>query len=309
MSLIKSIILTIITLSLSLVTIIVFFIIAIIFIFTVIRIILYSFKLTTKENSQISEEYQNKEKVEVASIREKQTEKSQKIIRKIKIGKKFKDNIKYIEDLKFSPNAQYIGLIFKVDWRKNYYIQISDAIFGSGSRIFGPFDYAQYLTFSPDSSKYAFIFKQNNKYYVQLNYETLGPFDYANHLTFSPDSSKYLFHFYEGDLSYDQIELEVFVSRYEHYIQINDKKYGPYQDYIFFGTSLTSESTTSFSPNSSRYGWLYWGYYPGFETYIQIDDVTYGPYINATFTFTKDNKAFIAFIKSTERKLIIIQEV
>jgi len=309
MSLIKSIILIIITLSLSLVTIIVFFIIAIIFIFTVIRIILYGFKLTTKENPQISEEYQNKEKVEVASIREKQEEKSQKIIRKIKIGKKFKDNITYIEDLKFSPNAQYIGLIFKVGWRKNYYIQISDAIFGSGSRIFGPFDYANHLTFSPDSSKYAFIFQQNNKYYVQLNYETLGSFDYAQYLTFSPDSSKYLFHFYEGDLSYDEIELYVFAARYKHYIQINDKKYGPYQDYIVFGTSLTSESTTSFSPNSSRYGWLYWQYDAGFEPYIQIDDVTYGPYIKATFTFTKDNKAFIAFIKSIERKLIIIQEV
>jgi hypothetical protein len=45
-----------------------------------------------------------------------------------------------------------------------------------------------------------------------------------------------------------------------------------------------------------------------YKYYIQINDKTYGPYTYdyATFTFTKDNKAYIAYISGNE---LIIEEV
>ncbi len=40
--------------------------------------------------------------------------------------------------------------------------------------------------------------------------------------------------------------------------------------------------------------------------YIQINDKTYGPYDKAVFTFTKESKAFIGYIKDKE---LVIEEV
>jgi hypothetical protein len=53
--------------------------------------------------------------------------------------------------------------------------------------------------FFNDGSKYGWIFKENDKYYTQINDKTYGPHDYVGYYpTFSNDSSKYGWWFEKG---------------------------------------------------------------------------------------------------------------
>ncbi|MEM5875661.1 MAG: hypothetical protein QXX45_03800 [Candidatus Aenigmatarchaeota archaeon] len=79
----------------------------------------------------------------------------------------------------------------------------------------------------------------------------------------------------------------------KHYIQINDKIYGPYE----------RAWNLLFSPDSSKYGFCY---KKGNKEYIQINDKTYGPFDKADFTFTKDNRIFIGYVKGKE---LAIEEI
>jgi hypothetical protein len=81
----------------------------------------------------------------------------------------------------------------------------------------------------------------------------------------------------------------------KYFIQINNQTYGPY-DYAY---------EPKFSNDGSKYGWRFEKDNDNKE-YIQINDKTYGPYDYATFTFTKDNKAYIAYISGNE---LVIEEV
>jgi len=119
------------------------------------------------------------------------------------------------------------------------------------------------------------IFKINDKIY--------GPYDHLTPPIFSKDGSKYYWEFTKDHEYYYE----------EYYIQINDKTYGPY-DKIYNPT---------FSTDDSKFGF---GFVKDNKGYIQINDKTYGPYDYATFTFTKDNKAYIAYISGNE---LIIEEV
>ena len=120
--------------------------------------------------------------------------------------------------------------------------------------------------------------KKIKKYYFQINDKTYGPYDGTWNPVFSPDSSKYGF-WYKKDNN--------------HYIQINDKIYGPYE----------RAWNLLFSPDSSKYGFCY---KKGNKEYIQINDKTYGPFDKADFTFTKDNRIFIGYVKGKE---LAIEEI
>jgi hypothetical protein len=190
-----------------------------------------------------------------------------------KIEKIRKYNIVYgivLKDLLLSPNGQYVGVSFEKD--KKEYVQINDKIYGPYDRVYVPI-------FSNDGLKYGWWFKKDNKYYVQINDRTYGPYNWAPDLIFSDDSSKYGWWFVKDD---------------KNYIQINDKIYGPYD--TFHGPII-------FSNDSSKYGW---GLGKDNKYYIKINDKIYGPYDKATFTFTKDNKAYIAYISGNE---LVIEEV
>jgi hypothetical protein len=97
-------------------------------------------------------------------------------------------------------------------------------------------------------------------------------------IQFSKDGSKYGWAYYK---------------EHNWYVVLNDKIYGPY-DYA---------SGIIFSNDGSKYGWEF---EKDKKKYIQINDKAYGPYNYATFTFTKDNKAYIAYISGNE---LIIEEV
>jgi len=103
-------------------------------------------------------------------------------------------------------------------------------------------------------------------------------YDDAYDPIFSNDGSKYGWRFKKDE---------------KYYIRINDKTYGPY-DYAF---------PPKISNDGSKYGWEF---EKDDKKYIQINDKTYGPYDKATFTFTKDNKAYIAYISGNE---LVIEEV
>ncbi|MEM5810069.1 MAG: hypothetical protein QW156_04245 [Candidatus Aenigmatarchaeota archaeon] len=79
----------------------------------------------------------------------------------------------------------------------------------------------------------------------------------------------------------------------KYYIQINDKTYGPYNGVW----------NLAFSSDSSKY---WFKYEKDNKQYIQINNKTYGPYDKATFTFTKDNRTFIGYVKNKE---LVIEEI
>ena len=73
----------------------------------------------------------------------------------------------------------------------------------------------------------------------------------------------------------------------KEYIQINNQTYGPY-DYVI---------SPYFSNDGSKYGWVF---RKDNQYYIQINDQTYGPYDKTKFTFTKDNKVYIIYVKDNK---------
>jgi uncharacterized protein YneF (UPF0154 family) len=145
-----------------------------------------------------------------------------------------------------------------------------------------------YSSSSKDNKYVYFIFKniKYNKYYIQINNQTYGPYDDNPYVQFSNDGSKYGWDFKKDS---------------KHYIQINNQTYGPY-DYIprtgIYG------SVPKFSNDGSKYGWLFGkDCKNGNECkqyYIQINNQTYGPYDKTDFTFTKDNKVYIIYIKDNK---------
>jgi hypothetical protein len=85
---------------------------------------------------------------------------------------------------------------------------------------------------------------------------------------------------------------------------VNDKTYGPY-DYVKPYPIYGKQSGPVFSDDSSKYAWIFG---KDNKEYIQINEKTYGPYNKdyAIFTFTKDNKVYIAYISGNE---LVIEEV
>ena len=185
--------------------------------------------------------------------------------------RKFNIDYDYIKNFFLSSNAQYVKVTYKKD-RKDY-VQIND-------NIYEPYDNSVY--FSNDGSKYGWTFKKDDNYYIQINDKTYEPYDNSiNNLIFSNDGSKYGFEF---------------VKDYKYYVQINDKTYGPY-DGPYDAYDFT------FSNDNSKYGWLF---KKDNKFYFQINDKIYGPYDDAKFTFTKDNKTYIAYISGHD---LVIEEV
>ena len=62
-----------------------------------------------------------------------------------------------------------------------------------------------------------------------------------------------------------------------------------------------------FSNDGSKYGWEFGkdceyqkGLYICNKYYIQLNNQTYGPYDKTKFTFTKDNKVYIIYVKDNK---------
>jgi hypothetical protein len=183
----------------------------------------------------------------------------------------------------FSDDGSKYGWTFVKD--KEDYIQINN-------QTFGPYEIIFDLQLSNDGSKYGWTFGKDcvtypelaticDKYFIQINNQTYGPYDNEDHtpaLRFSNDGSKYGWRFKKDK---------------KWYVQINNQTYGPYDDAY----------DPIFSNDGSKYGWRF---EKDNKYYIQINDKTYGPYDKATFTFTKDNKAYMAYISGNE---LVIEEV
>ena len=214
----------------------------------------------------------------------------------------------------FAKNASKYGFVFQ-DYTKGDFVQIND-------ETYGPYHYIPAtppdLSFSDDGSKYGWVFKSKGKWYIKINEKEYGPYNYIEKHTFklSSDGSSFAFIFkYSEDFNYyyiqinDQsfgpylvIDLCNDASKYgwwymdsqgKEYIRIKDEIYGPYDGAI----------CPTFSNDSSNLGFIF---RKDDKNYIQINDKTYGPYDYATFTFTKDNKAYIAYISGNE---LVIEEV
>jgi uncharacterized membrane protein len=110
-------------------------------------------------------------------------------------------------------------------------------------------------------------------------------------LKFNRDSIEYLSLDLSGDGKYGYIVFQNIKDK-KYYIQLNNQTYGPYDD----------ASSPQFSNDSSKYGWWF---KKDNKEYIQINDQTYGPYDKTNFTFTKDNKVYIIYVK--DNKMIIEQ--
>lgn len=89
------------------------------------------------------------------------------------------------------------------------------------------------ITFSEDYSKHGWVFKQNNKCYVQINNQTFGPYSKVDYLTFSKDGSKYGWIFKK-------------IGSEKWYVQINDKTFGPY-DYTWLSNLKISDDGSLYS--------------------------------------------------------------
>jgi hypothetical protein len=92
-----------------------------------------------------------------------------------------------------------------------------------------------------------------------------------------------------GDGKYGYIVFQNIKDK-KYYLQINNQTYGPYDDV----------GDLKFSNDSSKYGWWFG---KNNKYYIQLNNQTYGPYDKANFTFTKDNKVYIIYVK--DNKMII----
>jgi hypothetical protein len=233
-----------------------------------------------------------------------------------------KDNYKYIQINKDEIYGPYERIEGGVDFSKdgsNYgwvfiknekcYVQIKEKIYGphaeaiSGESCFisHPYDEASNLItsvlFSENGSKYGWVFSQPEEgLFVQVNDKTYGPYGPIN-----LGKQQYYMEAQPADERFDAIQFSKDGSKYgwayykenDWYVVLNDKIYGPY-DYA---------SGIIFSNDGSKYGWEF---DKGKKKYIQINDKIYGPYDYATFTFTKDNKAYIAYISGNE---LVIEEV
>jgi hypothetical protein len=156
------------------------------------------------------------------------------------------------------------------------------------NKIYGPYEDVGDPIFSKDNSIYLWWFIKDNKYYIQINDKIYGPYDMVGYLTFSDDGTKYGWEFTKDN---------------KEYVQINDKTYGPYDEVLTMFIPAPA-NPIYFSNDGSKYGWMFKK--DDNKYYIQINDKTYGPYDYATFTFTKDNKAYIAYISGNE---LVIEEV
>jgi hypothetical protein len=244
-----------------------------------------------------------------------------------------------VDYLSFSSNGSSFGIVFQKDNSK--YIQINkDKIYGPYERIQGG------VYFSRDGSNYGWEFIKNEKCYVQIKEKTYGPYGDISEgscpilsfpIFFSENGSKYgwIFPPKKGEEVLGPL-----------FVQLNDQTYGPYEEINYGrynpheGPTDERFDPIQFSKNSSKYGWAYykehnwyvvlndkiygpydyasgiifsndgskygWEFDKGKKKYIQINNKTYGPYDYATFTFTKDNKAYIAYISGNE---LIIEEV
>jgi hypothetical protein len=159
---------------------------------------------------------------------------------------------------------------------KEYYIQLNNKTYGPYDRLIFSHNFPP--IFSSDGLKCGWVFEKDNKFYIQINDNIYGPYDDVGIPVISSDGSRYAWRFKKDN---------------KKYIQINDNIYGPYDN--------AYEPT--FSNDSSKWGWVFNEYG---RNYIQINNKTYGPYDKATFTFTKDNKAYIAYISGNES---VIEEV
>ena len=184
-----------------------------------------------------------------------------------------RDSIEYLS-LYLSGDGKYGSIVFQNIKDKKYYIQINN-------QTYGPYDDVGDLKFSNDGPKYGWSFKKDNKYYIQINNQTYGPYDkfdkFEEYLQFSNDLSKYGWKFAKNG---------------KLYIQINNQTYGPYDQVVY--------PYLRFSNDSSKYGWWFG---KNNKYYIQLNNQTYGPYDKANFTFTKDNKVYIIYVK--DNKMII----
>jgi hypothetical protein len=81
-----------------------------------------------------------------------------------------------------------------------YYLQIND-------KIYGPYDEIIGFNFSPDSSKFSFMFKKDNKEYIQINNKTYGPYnkDYATFI-FTKDNKVYILYVSGNELVIEEVE-------------------------------------------------------------------------------------------------------
>jgi hypothetical protein len=79
----------------------------------------------------------------------------------------------------------------------------------------------------------------------------------------------------------------------KHYIQVNEKLYGPY-DYIW---------DLELSSDGLKYGW---SYKKNNQWYVQLNDKIYGPYDDVYLTFIKDDKTIIAYIQGDE---VIVEKI
>jgi hypothetical protein len=148
------------------------------------------------------------------------------------------------------------------------------------------------LYFSNDSSKYGWRFKKDKKYYVQINNKTFGPYDYAFESYISLMMAQNL----DGDWG-----------------RIVKKQ--NMMEYLLYAKNTTFKSIIKHMVLMIMLMALYFlmivqnmdgSLEKDNKYYIQINDKIYGPYDKATFTFTKDNKAYIAYISGNE---LIIEEV
>jgi archaellin len=240
-----------------------------------------------------------------------------------------------VEYLDFSSNGASFGIVFQKDNSK--YIQINK------DKIYGPYELIEGgVTFSKDGSNYGWIFTKNEKCYVQIKEKTYGPYgdrsvgSCPSNIFFSENGSEYGWIFYKKE---DEGWGPLFV-------QLNDQTYGPYEEINYGRYNPSEGPTDErfdpiqFSKDGSKYGWAYykendwyvvlndkiygpydyasgiifsndslkygWEFKKDNKYYIQINDKTYGPYDKATFTFTKDNKAYIAYISGNE---LVVEEV
>lgn len=137
-------------------------------------------------------------------------------------------------------------------------------------KIVGTYEYdgISYMTFSPKRSRFAFIFRNENKPYVQVDNKIFGPFDdfdgiYYPH--FSPDGMNIWFFLQKQG---------------KYYIHINDKLFGPF-DRI---------RKPNFSSTGTRYGFVF---VVGDKKYVRIDDKTFGPFEDAGVPrFSSDGSKF-----------------
>ena len=146
------------------------------------------------------------------------------------------------------------------------------------NKKYGPFKSIDFKYFSKNGKRFGFIFKSNKKYFIQTEKKVIGPFDKIHNLTVSNDGSWY------GVVYTDFGEKS---SKANTMVQVGTRKHGPYY----------SVKEVIFSPDGSRFSYLFSPPYKYNKTHLQIDNKSYNiQYQTVTLpVFTRKNRVRIAF--------------